>query len=365
MSSPTKNYKIIVDSKHFGNMRGISPAEVAKKAASKILGNSLNRTRFSIQENKKIRHYDAKRENLIRPYHKNGKLVKYRIVVKKMGKQFGGTYPPNLKDVNDPIFKVFPEEKYTIKISDSNISIYISVNWCCNFYIYENILFIDMLYKCNPDSGSEILKKIIEYGKYLKKEEIITEINLEDISNIEIGDKKFSLSLLSILSTGISWYNQFGFISKQFEEEKKHNIEFLSINLNDLFNICIEKIIEIKLNYYLKKLNNSINLFQRLNNSPYKKNKLEVLLKNKSDRNSLSHNDLKEKIRLEIIPKTGFFLSIFGNQEVKTLFTQIKNKLKKYEELSKEELDNIYKLLIFIESSGIIMYNNKSLTLTL
>ena len=63
-NSSIKIYKIIVDFKHFGNMRGYSPAEVAKKAASKILGNSLNRTRFSMVEAKtgKIRHYDAKRE---------------------------------------------------------------------------------------------------------------------------------------------------------------------------------------------------------------------------------------------------------------------------------------------------------------
>jgi hypothetical protein len=82
MSTKIKNYKIIVDSKLFANMRGSTPAEVAKKAASKILVNSLNRVRFSIQEKTgKIRHYDAKRENLIRPYHKNAKLIKYRIVL--------------------------------------------------------------------------------------------------------------------------------------------------------------------------------------------------------------------------------------------------------------------------------------------
>jgi hypothetical protein len=53
MSSPPKNYKIIVDSKHFRNMKGICPAEVAKKAAGKILSLSNNRiTQFSIIETK-------------------------------------------------------------------------------------------------------------------------------------------------------------------------------------------------------------------------------------------------------------------------------------------------------------------------
>ena len=62
MNTKIKTYKIIVDSKQFANMRGASPADVAKKATSKIIGNSLNRTRFSIQaKTEKIRHYDVKR----------------------------------------------------------------------------------------------------------------------------------------------------------------------------------------------------------------------------------------------------------------------------------------------------------------
>jgi hypothetical protein len=93
MSSPPKNYKIIVDSKYFRNMKGICPAEVAKKAAGKILSLSNNRiTQFSIIETKngKIRNYKAFKENLIRPYKKNGKLIKCRIIVKKLVKHTGG-----------------------------------------------------------------------------------------------------------------------------------------------------------------------------------------------------------------------------------------------------------------------------------
>ena len=50
-----KTYKIVVDSKVFTNMRGYSPAEVSKKAVSKILGNSLNRTSFSMVEAKTVK----------------------------------------------------------------------------------------------------------------------------------------------------------------------------------------------------------------------------------------------------------------------------------------------------------------------
>jgi hypothetical protein len=91
----TKNYKILANSKHYSNMRGISPLEVSKKIAKKILFSSHQLTKsiqISLTETKsgKIYNYNAFREDLIRPYHKNGKLIKYRIIVKKMSNQIRG-----------------------------------------------------------------------------------------------------------------------------------------------------------------------------------------------------------------------------------------------------------------------------------
>ena len=360
MNNKIKTYKILVDSKLFANIRGSTPAEVAKKAASKILGNSLNRTRFEIQENSKIRHYDAKRENLIRPYHKNGKLITFRIVVKKMDKQVGGTYPPNLENPDDPIYQVFPEGEYNI---DDTWNIYITSggDWCCTFYVEdENVLFIDFLFRCNGNTGSIILNKIIEYGKYLKTEGIIERIKLEDDSHIKIGNQKFSLSLLSILRTGRSWYNNFGFISDQFEDEQKNNIQFLSMNLSNFLNLCIEN----RLRYYFEKLNNDIEL-QRVSIAVFARNKLEKLLKKRLKRNSLPRNNFIENFRLKKITKRDAFIRIFGDKEVKTLFNEIKNKLIDYTKFPREEINNIHKLFEFIESSGIIMYKKKYLILTL
>lgn len=361
MNTNIKTYKIMVDSKPFTNMRGSTPAEVAKKAASKILGNSLNRVRFSIQEKTgKIRHYDAKWENLVRPYHKNGKLIKYRIIVKKLGKQVGGTYPPNLEDESDPIFQFFPKEEYDID-DTWNIRITSGEDWCCTFYVEdENELFLDFLFKCNGNTGSRILNKIIEYGKYLKTKGIIERIKLEDDSYIKIGNQKFSLSLLSILRTGSSWYNNFGFISDQFEDEQKNNIQFLSMNLSKFLNLCIEN----RLRYYFEKLNNDIEL-QRVSISIFARNELEKLLKKRLKRNSLPRNNFIENFRLKKITKRDAFIRIFGDKEVKTLFTEIKNKLIDYTKFPREEINNIHKLFEFIESSGIIMYKKKYLILTL
>lgn len=255
MSNRIKTYKIIVDSKLFANIRGSTPAEVAKKAASKILGNSLNRARFSIQEKTgKIRHYDAKRENLVRPYHKNGKLIKYRIVVKNIGKQVGGEkFPPNLEDESDPIFRFFPREKYNIEIqknSNSDIVINISSNskWspnCIRFIVKDKKnLYIDQLDKCDSNTGSINLNNIKEYAKYLKGINAIDKITLQDESEIIISpndsnmDLRIDLWLLSILCKGISWYNSFGFVSTQFKEEVEHNSSLLLLNFEDFLNIC-------------------------------------------------------------------------------------------------------------------------------
>jgi len=369
--SKLKNYKVLVDSKLFTNMRGSSPIEVAKKAASKILGNSLNRTHFEILENSKIRHYDAKRENLVRPYRKNGKLITCRIVVKKTGKQVGGTFPPDLReDSKDPIFDFFPRKEYKIEIEDSPyIQFYITskTEWCSTFFINDKVLYLGQLNKCNDKSGSINLNKIKKYGKYLKKINIIDKIELFDSSTIY--DKKISLALLSILSTGMSWYNRFGFTSLIFEQEIENNSKFLIMTFENFLNECIPKILENKLKYYREELNDEIlelrnNLNKKLNKSSITEKKLEKLLKKKSERNTLSSNDFKEKIMSELFSKKDEFISIFRNQNVKELFILIKNRLKKHEELSQEELGKIIELFEYIDSSGIIMYNG-DLTLTL
>ena len=252
---------------------------------------------------------------MVRPYHKNGKLVKYRIIVKKLGKQVGGTYPPDLEDDSDPIFTFFPEGEYKIELDNDYIYIESNSVWCCSFYIIdeENALFLDFLFRCNGNTGSIILNKIIEYGKYLKK------IKLEDDSSIKIGNKKFSLSLLSILCTGSSWFNKFGFESDQFEEEEANNARFLEMNLSNFLDLCIEN----RLKYYFEKLNKDIELEEK-SNAAFSKNDLDKLLRKKSKRNSLPRNDFIENFRLKKNKKKSYFIKKFGDKKVKTLFTAIK-----------------------------------------
>jgi hypothetical protein len=259
MNNTMKTYKIVVDSKVFTNMRGYSPAEVSKKAVSKILGNSLNRTSFSMVEAKtgKIRCYDAKRENLVRPYRKNGKLITSRIVVKKIGKQVGGTYPPDLgENSDDPIFQFFPREEYYFDHGPlingiQSIEIFSKADlsyqsFCIRFYVIGNVLYLSELNKCHY-SGKINLNKIIEYAKSFGNIELI---ELTDVSKIKLIDidplqiRYISLSLLSILSSGKSWYNKYGFFSKDYTNELVENKKKIIMNINDFMKECIEKLVK-------------------------------------------------------------------------------------------------------------------------
>ena len=162
----------------------------------------------------------------------------------------------------------------------------------------------------------------------------------------------------------MSWYNHFGFISKNFKQEEENNAKFLIMNFKDFLNECIPKILENKLKYYQEELNNEIlELQQKLNKSSITEKKLEKLLKKKSERNALALNDFIEIIRLELNSKRDEFISIFENQNVKELFILIKNRLK-HKELSQEEFGKIIELFEYIDSSGIIIYNG-DLTLVL
>ena len=356
MNTKIKTYKILVNSRPFANIRGSTPAEVAKKAASKIIGNSLNRTRFSIQaKTGKIRHYDAKRENLVRPYHKNGKLVKYRIVVKKMGKQVGGRYPPDLEDPDDPIFTFFPEAEYEIRIEDSIVNIYNQDNLCIKFAIEDRELSIYELHHCGY-KGSTNLRKIIDYAKKLNE-------NLKTIDSIGLTDasyfkqyKDIYLYILYILSTGISWYNYFEFISDKFDQEKEYNQHFLYINLEKFLDECIDKIIENKLKYS-QELNSKLTTFRERKQSQFRNSQLAKLERNK---NEIERNGLEtviKRIKQELDRQKKIFIEKFGNPNIKDLFTQIKTKLIE-SRLQEGELVELLELFKFIKNSGIILYNS-------
>jgi hypothetical protein len=215
MSSPPKNYKIIVDSKHFRNMKGICPAEVAKKAAGKILSLSNNRiTQFSIIETKngKIRNYKAFKENLIRPYNKNGKLIKCRIIVKKLVKHTGG----ELKNLLVKSKREFTEEEIE-RIKDE---MFIKNNLIDNYKI-----------KYEPYNLSEKIKELFDY----KKNE-----GLNIFDNFELGENDPILHFFSIFEFKIEFhFHNIGWMTLKYIKRQGCNIFYEFTGNEDSFKLHI------------------------------------------------------------------------------------------------------------------------------
>lgn len=237
--------------------------------------------------------------------------------------------------------------------------------WCVHFFVQieEKKLLLNTLSKCNDKTGLINLMNIIDYAKFLKGIGVIDKIVLGDASTISIGKYDLSLPLLSILSTGMSWYNRFEFFSEDHPENIRYNQQFLVMNLEDFINNCIPKILEIKMKYYQEKLNAEIQkiMGEIIKETDLRKKheiaiRLQKLGKNRSERNGLSVEDLTKKINLELISKKDDFIRIFENKNVQELFTEIKDELKN-PGLSPQKLDEIAELFEFIKSSGIIRYN--------
>ena len=311
-----KSYKIVVCSKKMRNIRGASPAEVAKKVALKLLVKNIYNMYFSIIDIKtnKITHYQSNKKELVRPYHKKGKLVKYRIIVKKMGKQVGGTYQPNLEDENDPIFIFFPKERFDISFHDGkkkyretdyNKIIYIKDlhnNNCLqiefNTFTENNERFfccieLSKLDRCN-NKTSDNLEALKKYAKYLKKNFIdnLRYISLIDISCIK--DNNVYLSLLSILTTGESWYNRFGFKSDDYDHEIEHNSRIIQMNIMDFISSIIKNIYRIKnyLNETTEKLIEKINDFIEKYDKSKSINDVFIEIKKQLIENRISETDI-------------------------------------------------------------------------
>jgi hypothetical protein len=324
-----KTYKIIIGSKKIRNIRGKNSSEVAKKVASKLLINNIYSIYFSLVliKTNKIVHYYA-----MRPYNKNGKLVKYKIIVKKIKNQIGGIYEPNIDDPKDPIYIFFNPIKYNISTEETeNFGKFINIkdrnldernDRNCLKIIFnqssnsENIIIeLFKLDRCNF-TGTDNLITLIKYITYLKNtlNIKIDYIFLEDASYIP--GTNIMLWLLSILKTGQSWYNRFGFVSESFEEEQKANNDIIKKNIIDF-------------------IDESISVCNKVRKK---------------------HNFNKSIHQLEYQQIRDFFGRYNKTKTVQEIFNQISIQLLE-RQLSREEITIIENLFHIIYLSNIINYN--------
>jgi hypothetical protein len=125
------------------------------------------------------------------------------------------------------------DTEYTISCPDEDSSSIFSI---------DDVVHIIFLSACGKVSGKSILNKIIQIAIELNKN-----ITLHDISTIEAGECKYSLPHYSILSTGISWYNKFHFVSPQHLENVAYNEKIRMLPLDEFM-------VQAKTNYIESKL---------------------------------------------------------------------------------------------------------------
>jgi hypothetical protein len=112
----------------------------------------------------------------------------------------------------------------------------------CEIYlsIYPTkYIYINNIEKCLPYTGTEILQKIIAFGRQLP----VQYIELADYSMVDSNICKLSVAFAAfeILTSGSSWYNKQGFRSKDTDNDTIQN----KIISNSLFDTIIPENIKI------------------------------------------------------------------------------------------------------------------------
>lgn len=170
-------------------------------------------------------------------------------------------YKPNSYNIEDIIERIFPNSDFNMQIEESKdgyrkiLIIDKQQRSCVDFTIKEDLIYVDWLTNCNSGSGTTLLHKVeqiaIEMG--------ILKIELMDASQITTPCKKgISLQLLSILTTGKSWYNKLGYVCEQQSEIDSYNNSLIQMKFADFIDI-LHDIIEKNYESHLLRFQTLIN----------------------------------------------------------------------------------------------------------
>ena len=223
------------------------------------------------------------------------------------------------------LFKIKEYFPNIIKLEENTYRIECSTEYkSTDFTIINNSIKLLYLYKCEVNSGTEILLKI----KKMAIELNITYIDLTDASIIEIDDCinicSYSFATYYILLYGISWYNKYGFVSTTHYEDKTYNNKIRKLPFNKFIEQAINKYdIELLEIYKYKKKKLTKYNFKSSKNIIRKIEKYfpEICIESptndiikiidsylKKNNNNLECNNPKIKIILELIELAEYML---------------------------------------------------------
>ncbi len=159
--------------------------------------------------------------------------------------------------------------------------------------IEDNNIKLDLLKYVQPNKcktpGTELLYLLYQVAKKLSYNIVIemdaSEKILYSDNRYAINNCSISLSLYSILLTGQSWYNKYGYYSPDYDEERKHNDIIRQLSMDDYFagnnnkTDTINRIIE-----FVKKYNNDVNITPQTTVAETIKNIDKILNKHSKDK---------------------------------------------------------------------------------
>jgi hypothetical protein len=171
--------------------------------------------------------------------------------------------------IDDSIQHVFPTSEFEFKINkirDKHNNEYEKVKItdkveksCIDFTIKEDLIYVDWLNNCESGTGTTILQKVEQFAREIG----IFKITLEDASQINTPcHNRVSLEILSILTTGKSWYNKLGYICENQDEIYKHYDSIIQMSFSDFID-HVYRIIEENYINHLHNFETLINILVR------------------------------------------------------------------------------------------------------
>jgi len=182
--------------------------------------------------------------------------------------------------VQNNIHNFFSSDSYDMKnINDNEYTIKAKNNEeCLTIKFLSDNIRIEKLSKCGENSGTDLLSKIENLAKSMKNIQYIT---LLDTSEVKMYDYNIDLAILKILTKGKSWYNQLGYFSNDYENEKIYNAEYANMKFDKLISSCRNT---IKTYFKITKRENIIENIELLENKIKNKNEnknIDNLIKKK------------------------------------------------------------------------------------
>ena len=116
-------------------------------------------------------------------------------------------------------------------------------NFCLKFYFDPDLsnLYIVWLSKCGSAndlrSGTMLLNMVDALARLIPECKTIT---LEDASTVRRCSYEIDLASLTILLTGISWYNHLGYKQASYEIDKEHNHRIRNMRVSDAVSELLE-----------------------------------------------------------------------------------------------------------------------------